>query len=374
MLVRRQNNAVKRQPHLFEPEPEPPSFPSLRVAQPASPGWVSLRELAPDGPAPKPAGIARIAQNAPEIDFRNEVEYRDLACKSLLSPCDSTAVPFDYTINPYRGCEFGCAYCFARYTHEYMELQSYLEFERKIFVKRAAREALLRDVRRRELRDKWIAIGTGTDPYQPAERRYGLTRSILEVFAGRRNLQLSITTKSDLVLRDLDLLLSIREHSDIHVNVTITTPHYEISRRSEPRAPRPDKRFAAVKGLAEAGIHVGVLLMPVQPRINDRLEDLDVLMQQAAAAGADYVSPRTLYLRSCSKPSYFAFIRERFPELLPYYERLYSRQGAEALAEYTRRKMAEIQALKQKHGVGSSRWGRQARPDFVPDQGRLFDS
>lgn len=363
---------MKPQPRLFEPEPQPLSFPSARVDQ-VGEGWVPLDALAPEGPPPKPAGIARIAQKAPEIDFRNEVEYRELPCKSLLSACDSSRVPFDYTINPYRGCEFGCAYCFARYTHEYMELQSFHEFERKIFVKRGARDALLNDLRKRELQGKWIAIGTGTDPYQPAERRYRLTRSILETFAGRRNLLLSITTKSDLVLRDLDLLLRIREHSDIHVNLTITTPHYEISRRSEPRAPRPDKRFAAVRGLSEAGIHVGILLMPVQPRINDRLEDLELLIRQAKEAGAEYVSPRTLYLRSCSKPSYFQFIRERFPELLPYYERLYSRQGAEALAQYTRTKMAEIQVLKQRYGIPSSRWGRQLKPDFEPDQLDLFD-
>src|SRR5262249_19724537 len=148
---------------------------------------------------------------------------------------------------------------------------------RKIFVKGGAREALLRDLRRLDLAGKWIAIGTATDPYQPAERRLGLTRSLLEVLAGRRGLRLSITTKSDLVIRDLDLLARIAEGNELHVNLTITTPHYALSRRIEPRAPRPDRRLAAVRALAKGGITVGVFLMPVLPRINDRLEDLELL-------------------------------------------------------------------------------------------------
>src|SRR5439155_997548 len=125
---------------------------------------------------------------AEEIDFRNDVEYRDLPCRSLISSCDSRRVPFEFTINPYRGCLFACPYCYARYTHEYMELEHWLDFERKIFVKRGAREALVRDLRRLDLRGKRIAIGTATDPYQPAERRYGITRSLLDLFAGRRGL------------------------------------------------------------------------------------------------------------------------------------------------------------------------------------------
>lgn len=361
---------MKPQPSLFDEPSCPPSFPSQRVERPA--GWVSLSTLAPAGPEPKSRGIARAAQRAEEIDQRNDVEYRDLPCKSLLSACDSPRVPFDYTINPYRGCEFGCVYCFARYTHEYMELKTFEEFERKIFVKGNAREALLNDLRKKDLRGKWIAIGTATDPYQPAERRYRLTRSLLEVMASRRNLHLSITTKSDLVARDLDLLQRIREHSDLHVNVTITTPHHDLSRRTEPRAPRPDKRFAAVRALSGAGIRVGILLMPVLPRITDRLEDLDLLIRTAKEAGASYLATQILYLRSCSRPTFFAFIQERFPELLPYYERLYSRKGAEALALYSRQKTAEIQAIKQRHGLIGWRRGSQT-PAFAPDQLDLFD-
>ena len=357
-----------RQRNLFD-EPVEPSFGSRLVEEPDS--FVPLSELDPAAGAPHFTGIARLAAAAADIDFRNEVQYRDLACRTLLSPCDSQRVPFDYTINPYRGCEFGCVYCYARYTHEYMELENWLDFERKIFVKQGAREALQADLRRLDLQGKWIAIGTATDPYQPAERRYGLTRSLLEILAGRRNLLLSITTKSDLVARDVDLLARIAQYSEVHVNVTITTPHHEMSRRTEPRAPRPDKRLAAVKTLADAGIRVGVLLMPILPRINDGLEDLDLLARLVSEAGADFLASQVLFLRKCSRGRFFPFLEERFPDLLPYYRRLYATNNTEALRIYSQEKTAQIQLLKRKYGLSG---GRRGKPDpvFTPDQMRLF--
>jgi DNA repair photolyase len=358
-----------RQPTLFDEPPPPPSFPSQPLSAPGS--WVPLSELSPDCGAPPRKGIARIAARAAEIDLRNEVEYRELPCRTLLSPCESRRVPFDYTINPYRGCEFGCTYCYARYTHEYMEFDNWLDFERKVFVKQGAREALLRDLRRRDLQGKMVAIGTATDPYQPAERRYGLTRSLLEVFAGRRNLQLSITTKSDLVARDADLLARIAERNELHVNVTVTTPHHELSRRTEPRAPRPDKRLAAVRALSEAGVKVGVFVMPILPRITDSHSDLDLLVRLAKEAGAQYLGSQVLFLRRCSARRYLPFIQERFPELSAHYQRLYGKDGAEALASYTRAKMEEMRLLKRRHGIAGL--GRLEEGAAATDQLGLFD-
>lgn len=353
-----------RQPSLFD-EPEIPSFPSERVEQP--PAWVPLADLAPEAAGPRLTGIARLAAEAEEMDYRNEVEYRDLACRSIISGVRSQRVPFEYGINPYRGCEFGCVYCYARYTHEYMEFQDWLDFERKVFVKQGAREALLKDLRRLDLNGKWVAIGTATDPYQPAERRYRLTRSLLEVFAGRRGLKVSITTKSDLVTRDLDLLTRLREGNRVHVNVTVTTPHYELSRRLEPRAPRPDRRLGAVKALAAAGIRVGVFMMPLLPRINDRLEDMEQLVAAARDARAKYVVAHPLFLRNCSRKRFYPFIEAEFPELLPYYRRLYAGNHTESLASYTRQKKAEFQALKQKYGFVSA--GDDLEMEgFQPDQ------
>jgi len=352
-----------RQAGLFDPE-EPPSFVSQRAE--TSGDFVPLSALAPAASGPARTGIARMAAEAEELDFRNDVEYRDIACRSLLSPCNSDRVPFAYTINPYRGCEIGCTYCYARYTHEFMELEDWLDFERKIFVKRGAREALVEDLRRRDTRGKWIAIGASTDPYQPAERRYGLTRSILALLAERRGLLLSVTTKSDLVARDADLLARIGKYNELQVNVTITTPHHALSRKTEPRAPRPDRRLAAVKTLTEAGVKAGVFVMPVLPRINDGLEDLELLVRLAKEAGAGYLAAQPLYLRKSSRKRFFPFLEEQFPELLPYYRRLYGPQGGEELRTYSRRIAGDIQRLKTQYGLPTQRW---AAADFeAPDE------
>ena len=142
-------------------------------------------------------------------DERRGVTFVEMPVKSILNRCTSPAMPFRWTINPYRGCEFGCVYCYARYTHEFLELRDPADFERRIFVKRKAAEVLARTLARTPIGSDAVAIGTATDPYQPAERTFQLTRSMLEVFAGVGSLELSITTKSALIVRDLDLLQRI---------------------------------------------------------------------------------------------------------------------------------------------------------------------
>jgi DNA repair photolyase len=347
------------QPNLFDPS-------LLQVAAlpapPTADGLIPLSALA----APPIVGIARLAADAAVVDARSGIEYRDLPCRTLITRCDSPRVPFEFQINPYRGCVMACPYCYARYTHEFMELEDWQDFERKIFVKRGARTALLRDLRRLDLRGKSIAIGTATDPYQPAERSFRITRSLLELFAVRQGLSLSITTKSDLVTRDLDLLTRISERNDLCVNLTITTLNADLARRVEPRAPRPDRRLAAVRALADAGVRVGVFLMPVMPRINDAPEELDRLILLVAEAGASYVASQVLFLRQSAKKRFFPFLAEEFPELLPLYRRLYAASHTEALAAYTREKMAEIQHLKQQHGLvgrGKGSRERNCRPE-----------
>src|SRR5580704_8938195 len=153
-------------------------------------------------------GIAKLAAESPSLEAKRQVEYFDLTTRKFLAKCDSPRVPFHWTINPYRGCEFGCKYCYARYAHEFMELRDPLQFERKIFAKHfdAAR---FRDELHKIPRGESIALGTATDPYQPAERRYRVTRAILEVFAGTSGFRLGITTKSDLVSGDIELLQSV---------------------------------------------------------------------------------------------------------------------------------------------------------------------
>src|ERR1700741_4152264 len=176
-----------------------------------SPGGASAPTPVPDRgtkPATELVGIARLAASSPCADAKRGTEYFLLPVRSILNHCDSERVPFSWTVNPYRGCEFGCKYCYARYTHEYMELDGG-EFESKIFVKQDAGPMASRELRSSAVRGEHIAIGTATDPYQPAEREFGATRAILQQMAELEGLSVSITTKSDQLLRDLDLLKRI---------------------------------------------------------------------------------------------------------------------------------------------------------------------
>ncbi|HXI03493.1 MAG TPA: radical SAM protein, partial [Candidatus Saccharimonadales bacterium] len=182
--------------------------------------------------------LVSAARSAPLIAGRGDVSYRELPCRSALNRCTSERVPFQWTINPYRGCEFACRYCYARYTHEYMGIEEGRLFETEIYAKTGAAAALERDLPAGRVRRGAIAIGTVTDPYQPAERKLKITRSLLEVFARRSGLTLSITTKGTLITRDIDLLREIAARNALSVNVTITTLSRKLARQLEPRAPR----------------------------------------------------------------------------------------------------------------------------------------
>src|ERR1700688_1169827 len=180
--------------------------------------------------SPKLVGIARIAADAASLREGHDVEYFTLGARSLLSRVVSGRnLPFTWAINPYRGCEFACKYCYARYTHEFMELRDGVDFERKIFVKQEA-AALLRSELKKVKHGEQIAIGTATDPYQPAERRFEITRAILEELARHSGLTIGIVTKSNLVLRDIAVLSNVGKKNRIVVNVTITTLNTELAR------------------------------------------------------------------------------------------------------------------------------------------------
>src|SRR5580704_14208317 len=223
--------------------------------------------LPPDS-KPKLIGIARLASEGESLRQGHDVEYFTLSVKSLLNRCTVARMPFTWTINPYRGCEFACKYCYARYTHEFMEMRDGVDFEQKIYVKQHAANLLRQELRRVKLGDQ-IAIGTATDPYQPAERRFEVTRAILEELARHEGLEMGIITKGNLVLRDLDLLVEIAQKNRLMVNLTITTLNPNLARILEPRAPRPDLRMDTVRKLSQAGIRAGVSCAPVIPGITD---------------------------------------------------------------------------------------------------------
>lgn len=302
-------------------------------------------------PATELVGIARLAASSHCAEAKRGTEYFLLPVRSILNECHSERVPFRWTVNPYRGCEFGCRYCYARYTHEYMELDGG-DFESKIFVKQNAAALVERDLESEKIWGEHIAIGTATDPYQPAESEFHATRSILERMAERKGLSLSITTKSDQVVKDVDLLRRISDRSSLTVNVTVTTIRARLARLLEPRAPRPDLRLAAVRKLREAGISAGVFAMPILPGLTDREGDLDRLAQGARDAGAQWLGASVLFLMPSSWKPFIEFLDAKFPRLAARYREWYRGYGY-APEDYRRQIGERVAKLRRKYGLGS---------------------
>jgi DNA repair photolyase len=271
-------------------------------------------------------GIARLAAHGEAIAEGHKVEYLTLENRSLLTRCNSPRMPFFWMINPYRGCEFACKYCYARYTHEFMELRDGLDFERKIYVKQHT-AWLLRQELRQVRAGQSIAIGTATDPYQPAERKFGITRAIMEELAQHQGLSMGLVTKSDLILRDLDLLRAIALKNRLSIHMTITTTSPDLARILEPRAPRPDLRFKAVRKLVEAGIYASINCAPVLPEITDSPADLEKLVRAAAQAGARSVAAMSLFLKPCAEKIFMPFLQDNFPHLVDSYRKRFANRA-----------------------------------------------
>jgi DNA repair photolyase len=282
------------------------------------------------------------------------VEYYRLAARSTLNRESSGRMPFAWTINPYRGCEFGCKYCYARYTHEFMEMWDGRDFERKIYAKVDAPGLLRAELR--QARDKGlpIALGTATDPYQPAERQFEITRRLLEVFAEFRGLDFSITTKSVLILRDQDLLRAVSARHRFSVHMTVTTLDDRLARALEPKAPAPAKRLDAVRVLAEAGIRVGVNAMPILPELNDSPRALEALAGQAAGAGASFLYGNLLFLMPSAMKQFMPFLEEEFPHLVKRYRKLYAR-SAYLRGDYAEKMTKLLAELRARYGLQGNR-------------------
>jgi DNA repair photolyase len=301
-------------------------------------------------PGARLVGIAKLAAEGQALDEGHNVEYITLDNRSVLCRCASPRMPFAWTINPYRGCEFACKYCNARYTHEFMELRDGLDFERRIFVKQHTGWMLRQELSKVRAGES-IAIGTATDPYQPAERKFGITRALLEEFARHRGLRIGLVTKSNLIVRDLDLLQAITKHNHLSIHMTVTTVNNDLARILEPRAPRPDLRLKAVQVLAEGGVHVSVNCAPVLPAITDSPADLEKVVQAAAAAGAKSVFANSLFLKPCSAKVFMPFLQESFPELVPLYQKRFASR-AFLPADYRRRISALVKKYCEKYGIG----------------------
>ena len=233
------------------------------------------------------------------------------SAKKIITRNRSPDVPFDRSINPYKGCEHGCVYCFARPTHAYLGHSPGLDFESKLYWKPEAPALLEAELRDPKYRAATLALGANTDPYQPVERERGLTRQILEVLAEYRH-PVGIVTKSNLVLRDLDVLSAMAEQGIVRVAVSLTTLDRALARRMEPRAPTPERRLEAIRGLAEAGVPVTVLAAPIAPALNDH--EIETILDAAAAAGAGAAGYVLLRLPLEIKELFADWLDTHYPE------------------------------------------------------------
>ncbi|HZR56297.1 MAG TPA: radical SAM protein [Terriglobales bacterium] len=302
-----------------------------------------------DNPSSKLIGIARLAAQGESIREGYDVEYFTLPARSLLNRCTGTRMPFAWTINPYRGCEFACKYCYARYTHEFMEMRDGIDFEKKIYIKQHAANLLRQELRRVKPGED-IALGTATDPYQPAEKRYEVTRAILEEISKHSGLELGIVTKSNLILRDIDVLQNIARNNQLFVNITITTLNTDLARLLEPRAPRPDLRLDAMRKLNESGVQAGVNCAPVLPGITDSARDLEAVVRATAEAGGKYIFANALFLKPCSAAVFLPFLEKQFPQLVKTYADRYS--GNAFLPQPYRKRLSQLMArLREKYGI-----------------------
>jgi DNA repair photolyase len=324
------------------------------------------------------------SRQLPVIGEQKDIRYYASPAKSVLNGPETTGMGF-WSVNPYIGCAFGCAYCYARYTHRwvmeraasdekmtdvlgeaYNKLPPWLAFERNIFVKKNAPDVLSRTLRfgsdrhRKLLDGETIVIGTATDPYQPAERRFRITRGILEVLAEHPGLSVTIISKSPLVTRDIDLLSRINRISDLSIHISLITLDRELARRIEPRAPTPESRVRALARLREAGITAGINCMPVLPGITDNPSDLEALVKRVSEAGATYVGACAVRLKPAAKKRYLPFIEQEFPHLAERYRNTFA-NSAYAGEKYREGLAHFFGKICAKYGVRD--WSRRDQED-----------
>ena len=275
---------------------------------------------------PAPGFIRRIGET---LDERRGVQFSELRTKSLVNRLTGSGMPFGFTVNPFRGCEFGCRYCYARPTHEYLGHAEPEEFEDRIYVKRGETAQLVADLKRARDSGREIAIGAATDPYQPAEGRFRITRSVLEAIARVPGLRIGVTTKSATITRDVALLAEIARENDLHVNVSLVSLDAALLRMIEPRAPHPERRLAAMRTLTGARVPTRLFVMPVLPLLTDSEASLSGLLTAARDAGAAEAISQPLFLRTPSVWSFFlGFVEREFPWALPRYREFYPRPGS----------------------------------------------
>ncbi|MCX5250136.1 MULTISPECIES: Rv2578c family radical SAM protein [unclassified Streptomyces] len=292
-------------------------------------------------------------------EFRG-ITFHEVRARSIINRVPGASrMPFEWTVNPYRGCSHACVYCFARKTHTYLDLDSGIDFDSQIVVKVNAPELLARQLGSRRWQGEHIAMGTNVDCYQRAEGRYRLMPGILAALRDHAN-PFSILTKGTLILRDLDLLVQSAQVTDVGISVSVGFTDPELWRTVEPGTPAPERRLDVVRTLAEHGIGCGVLMAPVIPFLSDQPAQLCATVRAIAAAGATSVTPLVLHLRPGAREWFMAWLTHHHPHLVRRYERLYA-DGTYAPKWYQRRITRQVHDLAQEYGIGPRRAGMPRR-------------
>ncbi len=267
---------------------------------------------------------------------KSNIIYEHTQAKKMLHYINVWFLPFRWGANTYRGCEHNCVYCNARYTHEYLGLPTG-EFTHRIIVKDNAADVLNKEFSRKKWKKMTVNLATVTDPYQPAERRFKITRKVLKVFLSHHN-PLMLTTKSDLVLRDLDILAEIAQTGFLNVVVTLSTLREDLRKKIEPKAPSIKERLQIIQKLHETKITVGVAAVPLLPYISDNEKDVEELVRTVAEHGADFVITDVLNFREEARARFMEFLTHYEPDLIPKYEELYqTRYCSKSYARKVRR-------------------------------------
>ncbi|MET7572311.1 Rv2578c family radical SAM protein [Streptomyces sp. NPDC005492] len=292
-------------------------------------------------------------------EFRG-ITFHEVRARSIINRVPGASrMPFEWTVNPYRGCSHACVYCFARKTHSYLDLDTGLGFDSQIVVKVNAPDLLRRQLGSRRWLGDHIAMGTNVDCYQRAEGRYRLMPGILGALRDHAN-PFSILTKGTLILRDLDLLVQASEVTDVGISVSVGFTDPALWRTVEPGTPSPERRLDVVRTLTEHGIGVGVLMAPVIPFLSDHPAQLRATVRAIAASGATSVTPLVLHLRPGAREWFMAWLGQHHPHLVRRYERLYA-EGSYAPKWYQRRITRQVHDLAQEYGIGPARAGMPRR-------------
>jgi DNA repair photolyase len=284
--------------------------------------------------------------------FRGMTFY-EIHARSIINKIPAASrMPFRWTVNPYRGCSHACAYCFARQTHTYLDLDSGQDFNSKVVVKVNAPELVRKELSRPAWTGEHIAMGTNVDCYQRAEGRYRLMPGIIGALRDARN-PFSILTKGTLLLRDLDLLEHAAEVTSVGLNLSVGFTDADLSASVEPGTPSPQRRLEVCAAVTDRGLRCGILMGPVLPFLTDSPEQLAATVRQIAAAGAASVTPIVLHLRPGAREWYLQWLADNHPDLVVSYQRLYG-SGAYAPKAYQRRITAQVAELARSCGVGRS--------------------